>query len=128
MSDLHHPYSPAAIVGDLVFVSGCLPVDKDERIVTGRREALDAALTQVGRRLKGTGATTNDLVRLTYFVTDISLRDEANDQFEEMWPDPRPARSMVGVASLPRGANVEIEVIARVPQENRRENAACIQH
>lgn len=122
MSDLDHPYSPAATVGDLVFVSGCLPVDGEERIVGGRREALDAALTQVGRRLKGTGATLQDLVRLTYYVTDITLRDDANNQFEEMWPEPRPARSMIGVASLPRGANVEIEVIARIPRTNAKEH------
>lgn len=115
MSDLHHPYAKAMTVGDLVFVSGCLPVDADENIVTGRREALDAAVTQIGRRLEGTGAGLNDLVRLTYFVTDISLRKEANDQFVDLWPDSPPARSFIGVASLPRNANVEIEVVARVP-------------
>jgi 2-iminobutanoate/2-iminopropanoate deaminase len=124
MSDLDHPYSPSMTVGDLVFVSGCLPVDEEETIVTGRREALDAALTQVGRRLKGTGATVNDLIRLTYFVTDITLRNEANEQFEASWPEPRPARSMIGVASLPRGATVEIEVIARIPNTTAKEQEA----
>lgn len=123
MSDLDHPYSPAAVVGDLVFVSGCLPVDEEERIVTGRRAALDAAVTQIGRRLQGTGASLDDLVRLTYFVTDITLRDDANDQFEDLWPEPRPARSMIGVASLPRGANVEIEAIARIPRTNAKEHS-----
>lgn len=76
----------------------------------------DAAVTQIGRRLEGTGAGLDDLVRLTYFVTDITLRKEANDQFEDLWPDSPPARSFIGVASLPRNANVEIEVVARVPQ------------
>jgi enamine deaminase RidA (YjgF/YER057c/UK114 family) len=56
-----------------------------------------------------------DVVELTYFVTDMALRGLANEQFVDLWPEPRPARTVVGVAELPRGAVVEIDAVATVP-------------
>ena len=56
-----------------------------------------------------------DVVKLTYFVTDMALRDHANAQFIELWPEPRPARTVVGVDELPRGAVVEIDAVAKLP-------------
>lgn len=112
-ADFQHPYSDSVRVGDIVFVSGCLPVDEDENLVTGRKEALDAALATVGRRLAKAGLTLDAVVKLTYYVTDMADRALANDQFVAGWPEPRPARSIVEVAGLPRGASVEIDAIAR---------------
>ena len=45
----------------------------------------------------------------------MALRDHANEQFIELWPAPRPARTVVGVAELPRGAVVEIDAVAKMP-------------
>jgi 2-iminobutanoate/2-iminopropanoate deaminase len=84
-----HPYSPAFAAGGLIYVSGALSVD-----VAG---------------------VAVDVVKTTYFVTDISLRDEANEQYERVFSQPRPARSFVGVAALPYGATVEIEAVAMAP-------------
>ena len=53
-----------------------------------------------------------DVVKVTYYVTDLSLRDEANEQFLGTWSEPRPARTFVGVKDLPYGATVEIDAIA----------------
>jgi 2-iminobutanoate/2-iminopropanoate deaminase len=111
--DLQHPYSDTVTVGDLVFVSGCLPVDEHENLVDGPG-ALDAALGMVARRLASAGLGLDDVVKMTYFVTDIGDRPAANDQYVRTWPEPRPARTMIGVAALPRGASVEIDVIAKV--------------
>jgi enamine deaminase RidA (YjgF/YER057c/UK114 family) len=111
-ADLEHPYSDAVIVGDLVFVSGCLPVDGEENLVEGP-DALDAALGMVGRRLASVGLGLDDVVKLTYYVTDIGDRPAANEQYKRTWEEPRPARTMIGVAALPRGASVEIDAIAR---------------
>ena len=111
--DLEHPYSDAVTVGDLVFVSGCLPVDEDENLIEGPA-ALDAALGMVERRLASAGTTLAEVVKLTYFVTDIGDRPTANDQYVRTWTEPRPARTMIQVAALPRGASVEIDAIARV--------------
>jgi enamine deaminase RidA (YjgF/YER057c/UK114 family) len=107
-----HPYSPALAVRDLAFVSGALSVDPDGRAVAGRTEAIDAAMARLSERLATVDMTLPDVVKTTYFVTDVSLRDEANAHYERAFAAPRPARSFVGVAELPYGATVEIEAIA----------------
>ena len=95
-----HPYSPAKRVGNFIFVSGALSVDKDYQPGVGGKEAVDGEL--------------KDVVKLTYFVTDISLREECNEQFREHFLEGRPARSFVGASSLPYGATVEIDAIAMI--------------
>lgn len=112
-ADFEHPYSDTATIGDAVFVSGSLPIDADQNLIEGRKEALDAALATVGRRLATVGLGLSDVVKLTYFVTDISDRALANDQFVKHFAEPRPARTVVEVTALPRGASVEIDAIAR---------------
>ncbi len=106
-----HPYSPATAVAGFAFVSGALSVDGDGVAVDGRRAALDAAAARLTERLATVGMGLADVVKTTYFVTDVSLREEANEQYEEMFDEPRPARSFVEVAKLPYGATVEIEAV-----------------
>lgn len=112
--DSDHPYSPATRIGNLVFVSGALSVDSDYQPVAGRREAMDAALERLGERLATVDATLADVVKLIYFVTDVTLRDEANDQLRAAFTAPRPARSFVEVSGLPYGSTVEIDATAVV--------------
>ncbi len=107
-----HPYSPAYAVGDFAFVSGALSVDSEGRAVPGRTEAISAAMERLSERLSTVGMELSDVVKTTYFVTDVSLRDEANTHYERVFAAPRPARSFVEVAGLPYGATVEIEAIA----------------
>ncbi|WP_024796029.1 RidA family protein [Tomitella biformata] len=107
-----HPYSPAVAVGGLAFVSGALSIDADGVAVPGRREALDAAIDRMTERLATVGGTLADVVKLTYFVTDVTLRDEANRQYERLFAHPRPARTFMEVSALPYGATVEIDAIA----------------
>ncbi|AIJ26131.1 RidA family protein [Amycolatopsis methanolica] len=111
--DRAHPYSPARLVGDTAYVSGALAVDRAGEPVTGASEALDAALDRLEERLGTVGLCLADLVKLTYFVTDISLREAANDQLIARFEAPRPARSFLAVSALPYGATVEIEAVAR---------------
>lgn len=115
VSDTNHPYSPAVVAGGLVFVSGSLPLLPDGTVVKGGRAALDAAIENLKERMAHVGARLEDMVKLTYFVTDISLRDVANDQFIDLWPQPRPARTVVGVAELPYGCEVELDAVVRAP-------------
>lgn len=112
-TDPNHPYSDAVEAAGLVFVSGSLPFAKDRSIVPGGRAALDAAIDTMVARLATVGAALGDVVKLTYFVTDIRLRDVANEQFLDLWQAPRPARSVVGVSELPYGSVVEIDAVAR---------------
>lgn len=111
---LEHPYSDAVAAGGLVFVSGSLPLLHDGSIVEGRMEALAAAMATAQRRLATVGSRLEDVVKATYYLTDITLRDETNTQFLELWPVPRPARTVIGVTALPYGAVVEIDLVARV--------------
>ncbi|CAM2954244.1 RidA family protein [Prescottella defluvii] len=107
-----HPYSPAFVAAGLAFVSGALSVDATGVPVPGRMEALDAAIDRMVDRLATVGGELKDVVKLTYFVTDLSLREEANRQFERLFDAPRPARTFVEVSGLPYGATVEIDAIA----------------
>ncbi|MBM7365689.1 RidA family protein [Gordonia hydrophobica] len=111
-----HPYSPAFRAGDTVYVSGALSVDADYQPVAGRDQALDAAVVRMTERLETVGAGLGDVVKLTYYVTDLSLREEANRQFERLFAVPRPARTFLEVSNLPYGATVEIDAIAHVGQ------------
>jgi 2-iminobutanoate/2-iminopropanoate deaminase len=107
-----HPYSPAFAVGDLAFISGALSVDPEGNAVDGRTDAIRAAVDRLTERLATVGMELADVVKTTYFVTDVSLRQEANAHYEQIFAEPRPARSFVEVAALPYGASVEIEAIA----------------
>ncbi len=109
-----HPYSPARTSNGLAFVSGALSIDPDGVAVPGREEALDAAIDRMTERLATVGGTLAGVIRLTYFVTDVTLRDEANRQFERIFAEPRPARTFLEVSALPYGATVEIECVAEV--------------
>ncbi|ROZ98102.1 RidA family protein [Gordonia sp. OPL2] len=109
-----HPYSPAFAVAGFGFVSGALSVDEDGRAVDGVEPALDAAMARLTERLGTIDMALRDVVKTTYFVTDVTLRDAANRHYEKTFDAPRPARSFVEVAALPYGATVEIEAIAHV--------------
>ncbi|KXO98964.1 RidA family protein [Tsukamurella pseudospumae] len=115
-SPASHPYSPAVATGNLAFVSGALSVDPEGNAVEGRTEALDAAIDRMTERLATVGGQLSDVVKLTYYVTDLTLRDDANAQFERIFAEPRPARTFLAVAGLPYGASVEIDAIAALPQ------------
>ncbi|TCN35488.1 enamine deaminase RidA (YjgF/YER057c/UK114 family) [Kribbella orskensis] len=106
-----HPYSDAVVAGGLVFVSGSLALRPDG-VVGGRAEALAEAMETVRRRLATVNARIEDVIKATYYLTDITLRDEANAQFCEVWTAPRPARTVVEVADLPYGSVVEIDIVA----------------
>lgn len=113
-----HPYSPAKRVGDHVYVSGALSVDENYQPVTTSEEAaLEAAFDRMTERLATVGATPDDVVKLTYFVTDVAVRDKANEQFERHFSKARPARTFVEVSGLPYGSTIEIDAIAIMNQE-----------
>jgi enamine deaminase RidA (YjgF/YER057c/UK114 family) len=68
----------------------------------------------MSERLATVGGELRDVVKLTYYVTDLSLREEANRQFERIFPEPRPARTFLEVSNLPYGAIAEIDAVAQL--------------
>jgi reactive intermediate/imine deaminase len=106
-------YSQAVEVGNTLWVSGQIPLDPaTKELVPG---AIDAQIHQVFKNLKAivtaAGASFDDVVKATVFLTDLSHFALVNKIMAEYFREPYPARAAVGVASLPRGAQVEVECI-----------------
>ncbi|WP_296136960.1 RidA family protein [uncultured Tessaracoccus sp.] len=108
------PYSQAVRSGDLVFASGQIPLTPDGVQVAGDVQAqARQCLANVTAVLAAAGLTLADVVKTTVFLTDIDDFAAVNEVYGEHFREPWPARSAIAVAALPKGANVEVEVIAR---------------
>jgi len=106
-------YSQAVQTGNLVFLSGQIPLDPETmEFVSGDFEA---RARQVFDNLRAVataaGSDLNGVVKLTIFLTDLSNFAIVNSVMEEYFDKPYPARAAVGVASLPKGADVEADAI-----------------
>ena len=113
MSDAEHPYSLVYEKDGIVYVSGATSIDyATHKPVKVRREALDATLAEVEKRLRSVGLELANIVKATYYLTDVSMRKEANEQFEARFRPPRPARTVIGISDIPYGGTVVIDVIA----------------
>jgi reactive intermediate/imine deaminase len=110
-----HPYPAAFRSGDLVSVSGRLGVTVDGELVPGGFDAeCVRAFTNLDTALRSVGANRTDVVKVVAYLTDITDRPGLNAVYERFFAEPRPARTCVGAASLPYGAVVEVEALARV--------------
>ena len=108
------PYSQAIVTGQLVFVSGQVPIDPATgKVVVGdiRAEARQS-LTNVAAVLGAAGCSTSDVVKTTVYLTDMTDFAAVNEVYESFFSRPYPARSAVAVKALPKGARVEVECIA----------------
>ena len=106
-------YSQAIQAGNLVFLSGQIPLLAGTmEIVTGD---FDTRARQVFKNLdavaRAAGGDLNNVVKLTIFLTDLDNFASVNAIMEEFFEKPFPARAAVGVASLPKGADVEADAI-----------------
>ncbi len=109
------PYSHGVWAGDLLYLSGQVPIDPATgRIAPGgvaeQTEQVFANLTAV---LADAGLTTDDVVKVNVFLVDMADFAEMNEVYAKRFSEPYPARSTVAVAGLPLGARVEIEVVAK---------------
>jgi 2-iminobutanoate/2-iminopropanoate deaminase len=113
------PYSQAVRSGGFVFCSGQIPLDpKTGEIVAGDIKAQTRrVLDNIAAVLKAEGLTFQNVVKTTIFLTDLGDFQNVNQIYGSYFKNDPPARSTVQVAALPRGANVEIEVIAAADQE-----------
>jgi len=107
------PYSQAVRVGNTLWVSGQIPLDPaTKELVTGD---IEAQTRRVFENLKiivlAAGATLDDVVKVSIFLIDLSHFALVNKVMAEYFRAPYPARAAVGVAALPRGAQVEVECI-----------------
>jgi len=106
-------YSQAVEAGGLVFLSGQIPLLPDTMdIVEGDFETrARQVFTNLQAVAKASGGSLNDIVKLTIFLTDLDNFATVNAVMEDFFDKPYPARAAVGVASLPKGVDVEADAI-----------------
>lgn len=111
------PYSQAVRSGDLVFLSGQIPLDpKTGELVKGSIELeTTRVLDNLQAVLTAAGCSFADVVRTTIYLTDLGDFAKVNETYGARFSGVFPARASVQVAALPRGARVEIDAVARVP-------------
>ena len=110
------PYSQGIKTGNLVFSSGQLPVDPESGKVSNGdiQKETRFCLNNVKAVLEAGGARLENIVKVTVFVTDMGNFAKINEVYADFFGDHKPARSLVQVAGLPMGADIEIEAIASI--------------
>jgi len=108
------PYSPALKVGNMLFLSGSIPLDpvSGQLVDGGIKEQATRVMENIKALLAAAGADFSTVVRTTVFMVDLGEFAAMNEIYASYFTAPYPARSTVQVAKLPRDVRVEIDVIA----------------
>lgn len=117
MAPISH-YADAVRAGDLLFVSGVVPVDGQGRLVGGDDVVSQAraVFENMRRVLAAAGAGPGDVVKVTVFLTDVDDRPRINPVRQEFFGEARPASTLVEVSRLAiPGAKIEVEAVAVLP-------------
>ena len=111
------PYSQAVGAGSLLFLSGQIPLNPPagEMVTGGIEKQTEQVLQNLKAVLAHAGLDFSHVVKSTIFLTDLTHFQAVNALYEKALGGSRPARSTVQVAALPRGAEIEIEMIAARP-------------
>lgn len=111
-------YTDAVRAGDLLFVSGCVPVDAEGSLVGGGDVVAQArqVFANMGEVLAAAGCSFADVVKVTVFLTDVDDRPAINPVRQEFFGSARPASTLVEVSRLAiPGAKIEVEAVAVLP-------------
>lgn len=108
------PYSQGVQFGNLVYTSGQLPIDPETGCFAegAIKEQTRQSLLNVKAILEAVGLSMSHVLKTTVFLADMNDFAEMNNVYSEFFSEPYPARSAVAVKTLPKGALVEIEVVA----------------
>ena len=111
-------YSQAVKSGHTVYLSGQIPLDPQSMEMVS--DDFEAQARQVFENVKAVceaaGGSTNDLVKVNIFMTDLSHFAKVNEIMSGYFRQPYPARAAIGVAALPKGAQIEIDGILVLPE------------
>lgn len=110
------PYAQGVVAGGFLYTAGQIPLDPNTMNLVEGDIAVQTnrVLDNLESILKGAGGTLHDVVKTTVFMTDLGDFAKMNEAYAARFGDHRPARSTVQVSQLPKGAQIEIEVVARV--------------
>ena len=108
------PYSPAIKIGNMVFLSGSIPLDpvSGQLVTGGITEQTTRVMENIKALLAAAGADLTNVVRTTVFMIDLGEFAAMNEVYASYFAAPYPARSTVQVVKLPKDVRVEIDVIA----------------
>ena len=111
------PYSQAVQVGQILFISGQIPVDPSTGAVVSGDIApqTEQVIQSLGSILDAAGGSLRDVVRTTVFLTDLGDFEKMNAVYASHFDAPAPARSTVQVSALPKSVRIEIDAIAVLP-------------
>lgn len=110
-------YSQAVRAGELVFLSGQIPLVPEtmELISEDFTEQADQAFRNLTAVAIAAGGSLDDLVKINVYLTDLDNFQMVNEVMARLFNEPFPARAAVGVAALPKGAAIEIEAVMAAP-------------
>lgn len=111
------PYSQAVIAQGFLYTSGQVALTPEGGFIQG--SAVDEAhqvFANLDALLQASGCTRSDVVRATVYLTDLGEFAAVNEVYAAFFGEHRPARACVQVSALPKGAQVEIDLIAQVPE------------
>lgn len=110
------PYSQAAIVGNIVFTSGQIPLipETGELITDDIKKATKQSLENVKTILENSGSSLENVAKVNIFISNMENFAAVNEVYSEYFSNHKPARSCVEVGKLPKDSLVEIEAIAEV--------------
>jgi len=108
------PYSQAILIGNMMFLSGQIPIDPEtNRIIGGSiKEQTRRVLENIKTVLESEDFSLDDVVKVTVFLKDLSIFGEFNEVYGEYFSSNPPARTTVEVSNLPKGVLIEIDAIA----------------
>ncbi len=106
-------YSQAVCCGDLIFISGQIPLDPatGEVISDDPRTQVEQSFKNLIAVVEAAGGTADQLIKLSVYLTDLTNFPLVNEVMQQHFSEPFPARAAVGVAALPKGVCVEVEGI-----------------
>lgn len=105
-------YSQAVNVNGTIYLSGQIPLDPESMtLVDGSDEQIHQVFKNLRAVARASGGDLNDIVKLTVYLTDLSLFPNVNEIMAEYFDKPYPARAAVGVTELPKAASIEVEGI-----------------
>ena len=105
------PYTPIVRAGEYIFTSGQIGLDDGALVEGGVEAELTQAMKNLAGLIEGEGASMDQVVKTTLFLTDMADYGKVNEVYVAAFGDHRPARSAVAVAALPIGALIEVEAV-----------------
>ena len=109
------PYSHAVDADGFIFLSGQTPLDPvtGKLVEGGIKEQTQQCFTNLFSVLESCGLTPDDVQKVNVFLTDMNDFTQMNEVYAQQFSQPYPSRTTIGVATLPLGAQIEIELIAK---------------